>query len=175
MRKKFSIFRSGTLNFEDILHRCGFPRGSVLVVEPAAARDPRREELAADGRVRHVPRRAVHAPEGPHAARARRVPKDERRDLCGIRLPVLGYRVPSNSSKFSTAVKSNSFPTMLGPSVFAPRVLDDFRERPYFRSGTLTLKVSRFGRDSTRAATGAAGGAHRDLSLIHISEPTRPY
>ena len=40
----------------------------------------------------------------------------------------LGY--PKNSSKFSTAVKSNSFPTVLGPSVLAPRVLDDWREIP---------------------------------------------
>ena len=46
--------------------------------------------------------------------------------LCGIRPLVLGY--PKNSSKFPTAVKSNSFPTILGPSVLAPRVLDDWRE-----------------------------------------------
>jgi len=37
---------------------------------------------------------------------------------------------PKNSSNISTAVKSNSFPTMLGPFVFAPRVLDDWRESP---------------------------------------------
>ena len=43
--------------------------------------------------------------------------------LCGIPPLVLGY--PKNSSKISTAVKSNSFPTILGPFVFAPRVLDD--------------------------------------------------
>ena len=49
-------------------------------------------------------------------------------DLCGIPPLVLGY--PKNSSKFSTAVKSNSFPTILGPSVLALRVLDDWREIP---------------------------------------------
>jgi len=43
--------------------------------------------------------------------------------LCEIPPLVLGY--PKNSSKFSTAVKSNSFPTTLGPSVLASRVLDD--------------------------------------------------
>ena len=54
---------------------------------------------------------------------------------------VLGY--PKNSSKFSTAVKSNSFLTILGPSVFALRVLDDWRENPpKIRSGTLTLNIS---------------------------------
>jgi hypothetical protein len=41
----------------------------------------------------------------------------------GIRPLVLGY--PKNSSIFSTAVKSNTFPTILGPFVFAPRGLDD--------------------------------------------------
>ena len=44
-------------------------------------------------------------------------------ELCRIPPLVLGY--PKNSSKISTAVKSNSFPTILGPFVFAPRVLDD--------------------------------------------------
>jgi len=37
-----------------------------------------------------------------------------------------GY--PKNSSKFSTAVKSNSFSTILGPPVLALRGLDDWRE-----------------------------------------------
>ena len=46
-----------------------------------------------------------------------------RHGLCGIPPLVLGY--PKNSSKIPTAVKSNSFPTILGPFVFAPRVLDD--------------------------------------------------
>ena len=44
-------------------------------------------------------------------------------DLCGIPPLVLGY--PKNSSKISTAVKSNPFPTILGPFVLTPRVLDD--------------------------------------------------
>ena len=39
--------------------------------------------------------------------------------------PTTGFGYPKNSSKISTAVKSNSFPTILGPFVFAPRVLDD--------------------------------------------------
>ena len=45
-----------------------------------------------------------------------------------IRPVVLGY--PKNSSKFSTAVKSNSFSTSLEPFVLAPRVLDYWSERP---------------------------------------------
>jgi hypothetical protein len=48
---------------------------------------------------------------------------DARGGLCGIPPLVLGY--PKNSSKISTAVKSNSFPTILRSFVFAPRVLDD--------------------------------------------------
>jgi len=40
----------------------------------------------------------------------------------------LGY--PKKSSTLSTAVKSNSFPTILGPSVLAPRGLDDWGESP---------------------------------------------
>ena len=39
--------------------------------------------------------------------------------------PTTGFGVSQNSSKIPTAVKSNSFPTILGPFVFAPRVLDD--------------------------------------------------
>ena len=35
---------------------------------------------------------------------------------------------PSNSSKFSTAAESNSFSTILKPSVLARRGLDDWRE-----------------------------------------------
>jgi len=44
-------------------------------------------------------------------------------EQCGIPPLVLGYT--KNSSKFSTAVKSNSFRTILGPSVLALRGLDD--------------------------------------------------
>ena len=44
-------------------------------------------------------------------------------DRVESRRGVLGY--PKNSSKIPTTVKSNSFPTILGPFVFAPRVLDD--------------------------------------------------
>jgi len=39
--------------------------------------------------------------------------------------PTTGFGVSQNSSKIPTAVKTNSFPTILGPFVFAPRVLDD--------------------------------------------------
>ena len=52
----------------------------------------------------------------------------EREVLRGIPPLVLGY--PKNSSKISTAVKSNSFPTILGPFVLAPQGLDDWREIP---------------------------------------------
>ena len=44
--------------------------------------------------------------------------------------PTTSFGVSQNSSKIPTAVKSNSFPTILGPFVFAPRILDDERESP---------------------------------------------
>ena len=53
------------------------------------------------------------------ALRRRVVDAEYERDaLCGIPPLALGY--PKNSSKFSLAVKSNSFPTILGPFVLAP-------------------------------------------------------
>ena len=61
-------------------------------------------------------------------------------DPCGIRPLVLGY--PKNSSKFSTAVKSNSFSTILGPSVVDLEFSTTEERVPKNRSGTLNLKVS---------------------------------
>ena len=46
-------------------------------------------------------------------------------ELSAVWNPTNGFGVSQNSSKIPTAVKSNSFPTILGPFVFAPRVLDD--------------------------------------------------
>ena len=50
--------------------------------------------------------------------------------------------IPRSLQKYRSAVKSNSFPAILGPFVFSPQGLDDWRERVKIRFGALKLKVS---------------------------------
>ena len=115
--------------------------GGRRVPRSERARLPPREARSAVGRravARGVPVAAfgdappVVGPRGQRRVRGevglRELGERPPRGLRGIPPLVLGY--PKNSSKCPTAVKSNSFLTILGPFILAPRGLDDWRDIP---------------------------------------------